>query len=375
MTQPRPLPKGQTPARLNARGIDFSDYQKIDYRVNRKGEDCVEVCCSLAAHLDELACEKLAAGHQLSACRFSYKAAALYRIAHYGLLEFDEEKAALYQKELDIFSRALALDNRFSAERTEIPYKNGQLVGWLMKPLNCSDDVPVVIATGGITGFKEEVHYVITHFLERGIAVLNIDGPGQGETFYQYNISVEPESEQAHEVMIDYLLNRDDVGNDIALYGLCMGGLLMARTAAVHQDKVKAIISMGGGYELSSCIKEHPQFEAVFAYRGNIAIADVHPFIDRFAMNTLSTTIDCPLLIIHNRPDFLIPSSNVKRIYEEATTTDKQQVFFKGAEHNAHNANAEACALAADWLVERLLNRQETSDAPAQARQADLVAG
>ncbi|MEI8634503.1 hypothetical protein P4S72_25685 [Vibrio sp. PP-XX7] len=26
---------------------------------------------------------------------------------------------------------------------------------------------------------KEEVHYVVTHFLERGMAVFNFDGPGQ----------------------------------------------------------------------------------------------------------------------------------------------------------------------------------------------------
>ncbi|SJN59833.1 2,6-dihydropseudooxynicotine hydrolase [Vibrio ruber DSM 16370] len=375
MTQPRPLPKGQTPARLNARGIDFSDYQKIDYRVNRKGEDCVEVCRSLAHHLDEVALEKQAAGHQLSACQLSYKAAALYRISHYGILEFDDEKSALYQKELEVFSRALSLDTRFSAERTEIPYREGKLVGWLMKPLNCSDDVPVVLATGGITGFKEEVHYVITHFLERGIAVLNIDGPGQGETFYHYGIGVEPESELAHKVMIDYLIDRTDVGNNIALYGLCMGGLLVARTAAAQRDKVKAIVCMGGGYELTSSVREHPQFEAVFAYRGNVAVDEIYPFVDRFGMDTLSTKIDRPLLIIHNRPDFLIPSSNVKRIYEEATTSDKQQVYFKGAEHNAHNANAEACALAADWLVERLFNRQENASTSTPAKQADLVAG
>lgn len=360
MTAQRTLPKGQTPARLNARGIDFSDYQKIDYRINRRGEDAVEVCRSLAAHLDDVARDKLSTGHLLSACQLSYKAAALYRISHYGLLRFDDEKEALYQTELKIFARALELDKRFTAERVEVPYQQGKLTGWLMKPVHAGNDIPVIIATGGITGFKEEVHYVITHFLARGMAVLNIDGPGQGESFYQHGITLEPESENAHGVIIDYLLQRQDVGNTIGVYGLCMGGLLVARTAVVHHDKVAACVSMGGGYELVNPVKEHPGFNDIFSYRGGLPIGDMPAYLSRFSMDTLSATVECPLLIIHNRPDFLIPSSNVKRIYEEAASTDKQQVYFRGAEHNAHNENAEACALVADWFADRLLHGGKT---------------
>ncbi|MEI8634502.1 hypothetical protein P4S72_25680 [Vibrio sp. PP-XX7] len=105
MTAQRQIPKGQTPARLMARGIDFSDYQKIDYQVNRKGKDFVDVCTRLAEHFYDTAMNKIQANCQLSACRLLYKSAALYRISHYGSLEYDEEKEQLYQTELKNFRK------------------------------------------------------------------------------------------------------------------------------------------------------------------------------------------------------------------------------------------------------------------------------
>ncbi|MEI8634504.1 dienelactone hydrolase family protein [Vibrio sp. PP-XX7] len=167
---------------------------------------------------------------------------------------------------------------------------------------------------------------------------------------------LEAESEHAHGVIIDYLMQRPDVGNKIGLYGLCMGGLLVARTAVAHQDKVTACVSTGGAYELHTVLLKQSSFIPVFSYRAGVPLDGVIDFSTGFDMQRLlPACVECPLLIVHNQPDFLIPSSNVKRIFAEASTEDKQFVIFKGAEHNAHNDNAEACALISDWFASHLL--------------------
>src|ERR1035437_8039000 len=102
------------------------------------------------------------------------------------------------------------------------------------------------------------------------MAVLNLDGPGQGEAFYFHKCLFDITIENAFETAVDFLLKRSDVGNKIALYGLCMGGYLMARTACKISDKIVALVSMGGGYELHSTAAEIPVFTVIGSFRAGI---------------------------------------------------------------------------------------------------------
>jgi dienelactone hydrolase len=356
MEQVREIPRTQTFTRMLARGIDFTDYAKLKRRAEKK-EDFVKTCEELGDVSLKHAMEEEARGHLITARKFYMKAAAVYRVSHYELLDYSEEKKRIYYKELDSFRKGIELHTDFSSEKVEVPYKSSKMVGWLMIPANAPEDVPVVICTGGMTGFKEEVHYVALSFLERGIAVLNVDGPGQGEAFYFHNCYLDGNTEDAHETLVDYLVQREDVGNRIALYGLCFGGYLMARAASKISDKIVACVSMGGAYELSTTLRQNPIFETIGTIRAGLAGSSQEEKMELISQLTLkgrAHLIQCPLLIIHNKPDYLISSDNIKILYEEAGSSEKELRYFMGPDHNAHNDNTESVSLAADWLYEKL---------------------
>src|SRR5437588_11913090 len=59
------------------------------------------------------------------------------------------------------------------------------MYGVLRKPWH-TPKPPVVILVPGLDSVKEELHIYGDDFLRRGMAVLAIDGPGQGEMEFEY---------------------------------------------------------------------------------------------------------------------------------------------------------------------------------------------
>ncbi len=360
MTEQRKIPKTQTFNRMLARGIDHTDYAKMVQRVEN-GEDHVQVCEDLGDKSYSYAEEELKKGHKNTAKIFFMKAASLYRIGAYEIIYFTDEKIRIYEKELDSFSRGIKLYENMKAEKVEIPYKGSKMYGWMLIPNQAPKDVPVIVTTAGITGFKEEVNSVAMMMVERGFAVLNMDGPGQGESFYRNKCYLEIETQEAHNVIMDFILSRSDVGNQIALYGLCFGGHLVARTAGYFPNKVAACVSVGGGYIMKEALRFNRAFLDITALRlGKEDEVEYvrHHLAPQFNLEGIAEKITCPLLIIHNDPDPLIKAQNVKRLYEEAASPDKTFRLYPGSDHNAHNDNTEATTYVVDWLADRLLKQQ-----------------
>jgi len=232
------------------------------------------------------------------------------------------------------------------------------MCGWMLIPNQAPKDVPVIVTTAGITGFKEEVHPVAMMMVERGFAVLNIDGPGQGESFYANKCYLEIDTQDAHNAALDYILGRSDVGNKIGLYGLCFGGNLVARTAGCFPDKVAACVSVGGAYVIKEALRFNRAFLDIAAYRlgKSDQVEHVrHNIAPQFNLEGIAEKITCPLLIIHNDPDPLIKVKNVERLYKEAASLDKTIKIYPGSDHNAHNDNTEATTYVVDWFADRLL--------------------
>ena len=68
-------------------------------------------------------------------------------------------------------------------ERVEFPYEGVAMPGWLRKPRG-GGRPPVAIILPGLDACKEELHAWADSFVDRGVAALTLDGPGQGETSF-----------------------------------------------------------------------------------------------------------------------------------------------------------------------------------------------
>jgi len=356
MTENRKIPIFQTFNRMMAGGLDHTDYTRIVERVGQ-GEDHVKVCEELGDKSYAYAEEELRKGHKETARIFFINAATVYRIGEYDIVDITDERLRIYGKLLDSYSRGIQLYENMSVEKVELPYKNSKMSGWMMIPKQASTDVPVVVATGGLTGFKEEVHTIAMSLIERGVAVLLIDGPGQGESLYFNKCYYEIEHEKAYNVILDYVLSRKDIGEKIGIFGASFGGYLVARVAGFLSDKLAGCVSRGGSYNPKEMIHVYPYSLEKLAIRfGKDKEYVKDHLLDKMTLEGIAEKITCPLLIIHNEQDPLYSVEGVKRTYKEASSIDKTIKIYPGIDHCATFDATEVHRYLVDWFADRLFN-------------------
>src|SRR5258706_13898217 len=94
----------------------------------------------------------------------------------------------------------------------------------------------------GLDSTKEELHAYEEPFLARGMAVLAIDGPGQGEA--EYDIPICGDYERAGTAAVDWIETRTDLdARRIAIWGGSLGGDDPPRAAA-YAKRFKAGLAL-----------------------------------------------------------------------------------------------------------------------------------
>ena len=91
---------------------------------------------------------------------------------------------------------------------------------------------PIVIMVNGADSVKEEYHNWARQFVRRGLNVLTMDGPGQGEMLGR--LPMRPDAwEEPIGAAIDALADSGRVDTSrVGLWGSSMGGFLVLRAAA-----------------------------------------------------------------------------------------------------------------------------------------------
>jgi dipeptidyl aminopeptidase/acylaminoacyl peptidase len=348
----RERPVAQVPSRLLSGGVDDCDYLRLQERTEAAGEDWVAVCEELGDAASQHATAELQRGHRLTARRFFRNAEALYRVGQYGITELTEEKVRLYRKLTDSFARAAALADP-PLEEVNIPYKGYAMHGWIQLPATLRPRNPIVIVIPGATGFKEETAAEAQLMVDRGLAVLNIDGPGQGVTCYFNGGHLQLEVEDAYRTMADYL-EADGRFGRIAISGRSTGGYYVARAAATD-PRLRACVVNGGSYEPGELLRARPWYLRKFAILYGTDEVTAMAMVARMTLAGLAPRIQCPLLVVHGEEDPIFTVAGVRRLHDEAGSTDKELRLYPDAGHCANGRETEAYNGMADWLADRLL--------------------
>ena len=99
----------------------------------------------------------------------------------------------------------------------------------------------------GLDSAKEETDAYERPYLDRGIATLVFDGPGQGEG--EYDFAIRGDYEVAVKAVVDYVMTRRDLDTArIGLWGVSLGGYYAPRAAA-FEKRIKACLALGGPYD------------------------------------------------------------------------------------------------------------------------------
>ena len=335
--------------RFTSQGVDPNDFGRITAGLER-WDDWLDAWCANGDMHAGLATEAEGLGRTLSAGHAWVKAALSYHFAKFvWMVDMDKHRSAADRAVAALRNAHRLLDP--TAERVEVPFEGGAMVGNLRRPPG-ADRPPLVLLLPGLDSTKEEFYYWEDVFLDRGMATLSLDGPGQGETGYHTHIH--PEYEVAPAAALDHLAGRSDLDLDrVGVVGVSLGGYYAPRTAA-FEPRVRAVCSIGGAHSFGELIADRPSIsrETFLHHSGAKDADEMQAIADRMSLTGVLPKVTQPFLIIFGAQDRLVPSEHAERMAAEAPNA--QLVMYPEGNHVCNNIPYKYRPLAGDWMSEQL---------------------
>ncbi len=301
-------------------------------------------------------------GHMQTAKNCWLRAANYYRHAEFWLAADDPRRLQTFDQ-IETCSQKFLRYLTPPGEVVQVPYENGAHLDAYFVPAPYDiGKQPVLIAMGGLDSFKDEMWFMTAHgALQRGIAVLMIDGPGQGGTLRRQGLHNRPDTEVPIGHCIDYLQTRSDVDSArIAVSGSSLGGYYAAR-AGCYEHRLAAVISHGAIWSIGDFWHHIDESHGLASHiKWVFGVGSIAAAKDRFTAFTLEghlAQMQCPYLIVHGGFDVL-SVDQAHKVYEDAKT-HAVSVTLKllseeetGAEHCQHDNPTIGQEYMADWLVD-----------------------
>jgi dipeptidyl aminopeptidase/acylaminoacyl peptidase len=299
------------------------------------------------------------AGHIRTAMNCWLRAADYYRSAEFWLSADDPRRMATFEKCERASHKWLKY---LPGEVVEIPYEKGvSMPAYFIKPKQATKH-PVLISFGGLDSFKDELWFMTGRgAVQRGIAVLMVDGPGQGGTLRRHQVPSRYDYEVPVGRCIDWLEKRSDVdAKRIAVSGSSLGGYYSAR-AGSKEHRLAACISHGAIWDVEQRFRDRGESHALAGHMkwvlGAKSMAEAIEKAKPFKLEGVLNEMKCPYLVLHGGHDVL-GVENSKTVYEYAKqhgvnvtlrlTTEEET----GAEHCQHDNPTLGQELMIDWLAD-----------------------
>ena len=337
--------------RFVANGVLMPDFQEVTAGIERWADWC-KVWSARAAVHEQLGLQAFDEGYSLSAADHLSRAAVYYHFAKFMFVQDRDEMRAAHLKAVRCRQLAAPL-MRPPAKRVEIPFEGGVIAGLLRFPSGI-DRPPIVVIVPGLDSAKEELGSYELLLLERGMATLSIDGPGQGEA--EYDFPIRGDYETAVSPVVDWLVNRDDVDTGrIGLWGVSLGGYYAPRAAA-FEKRIAACVALSGPYDVHDNWDRGPSLSReVFRVRSHSrSMEDAKRLSATLTLRGgIAKRIECPLLLVAGKNDRIIDWQDANRLAAEVRGPVKVLVVEDG-NHIANNRTYLHRNQAADWMAVQL---------------------
>jgi dipeptidyl aminopeptidase/acylaminoacyl peptidase len=292
-------------------------------------------------------------GRRISAVGSFVAAAACYHLSYFLSVDDPDVHAHGLAKMLESHDRVLPFMEP-SVEKVRIPFPEADLAGLLSVPAGDSP-APVVIYLPGLDSTKEQRHGSRGGLLRRGMAVLSLDGPGQGEI--STKLPIRHDYEVAVAAAIDALASHDRVDpTRVGLIGASLGGYYACRAAA-FEPRVTAAVANCGPYDWLACWDELPKVTrgAFRKYSWSSSDEEAKAKARALDLTGVAEKIAQPLLVVHGMLDPLIGVEHARRIAEEAPNATL--ITVDDATHGVSNLAYKFAPFVDDWMAERLGGR------------------
>lgn len=336
-------------ARFIANGVDYSDFTETIRRIQR-WDDWLPEWSKTALYYEGLATAADRGGGTRSAAEAWRRAAMCWHFGKFVSVEDSEASAHAQRRVAECFSRGLG-SLEPAGERVEVPYGNAVMPGILRRPVGVQRP-PIVVMWPGLDSTKEELQPTADYLLRRGLAILAVDGPGQGET--EAELRIEAASEAPVGAAIDFARTLEGIASDrVAVTGISLGGYYAIRAAA-FDSRIIAAVDLAGPYCFGTHFDELPPMSrAAFQVRsGSKNLVEARQRANMLDLQDVASRVGCALLVVHGTADPLIPFADAERIAKEAPRA--QLARFEGGNHGLTNRAFEMRSLVGDWLAEQL---------------------
>jgi dienelactone hydrolase len=330
-------------------GVDYNDFVATTGRIER-WDDWLDAWCTNADMHGGLAEEAATKERRLTAGEAWARATVAYHFAKFvWVVDLGRSRAAA-----DKAVAAMAKTHEYldpEAERIEVPLDGGRVVGNLRRPAG-EQRPPLVLLVPGLDSTKEEFFRLENVFLDRGMATLSMDGPGQGESGYE--LPIRADYDVAVTAVLDAIAARTDLDLDrVGLFGVSLGGYYAPRVLA-FEPRVKAGVGLSGPYRFSDIWDQvPPQTRETFVAKSFASDDDEgRAKAAELDLSGVAERIPQPYLAITGKLDRLIPWEQTERAAREAP--DGTFLLHEDGNHGCANVPYKTRPVAADWLRERL---------------------
>jgi dienelactone hydrolase len=336
--------------RFVSAGVPLADFDEVTAAITHWDEWCA-VWSERASVHEKLGRDALAEGYTRSAAGHLTRASLCYHFGKFMFVHKIDEMRRAHEKVVECRNLALPyLDP--PGERVAIPYEGKTLYGILRLP-DRIEHAAVVIMCVGLDSTKEELDVYENIFLERGMATLAFDGPGQGEA--EYDMPIRGDYEAPVQAVIEYIKTRDDLDRDrIGIMGVSLGGYYAARASAFDK-RIAACLSFSGPYSWVEIFDGRNELSReAFRVRSHSKTMDeAHEKAKTLTLEGAAMNITCPIYIVAGELDRLTPPANAERVAAEVSGPKVLQIV-QGGNHVVNNRRYMYQTQAADWMAQQL---------------------
>jgi dipeptidyl aminopeptidase/acylaminoacyl peptidase len=299
---------------------------------------------------EELGETALEEGRRISAVGAFVAAARCYHLSYFLSVDDEEEHARGLAKMVECHDRVLA-HMEPAVEKISIPFPEADLAGLLSVPVG-EGPHPLVIFLPGLDSTKEQRHGGRGSLLRRRMAVLSLDGPGQGEI--SAKLPIRHDYEVAVSAALDALEERAEIDTSrVGLIGASLGGYYACRAAA-FEPRVTAAVANCGPYSWIDCWDELPAVTrgAFRKYSWSSSDEEAREKAKLLDLSGVADQISQPLVVLHGMLDPLIGVDHAERIADEAPNATL--ITVDDATHGVSNLSYRYAPWVDDWMAQQL---------------------
>ena len=336
--------------RMLSDGVHFHDLMELRREIETPDTWCDRWMGAATMH-EAVGRAALERGSRFTAGEALWRAALYCHFAQGYFTDAVPDKKALAESRKQSLFRDAAPLLKDPLERVEFPFRGESVPGYLRLPSNVGQ-APCVILFGGLDSTKEDSLTLSNLMVERGLATLAFDGPGQGEMFQRMKLI--PDYESAVSASIDFLERHKSIdAGRVGVVGRSTGGHWACQVAA-KDPRVKAAIAWGLAYHARN-IPDMPLTVQKRWLRasGLQTVEEVLDYFQTYDLDGIASRILCPLMIVQGGRDPIVPAESLELVVDQAQGI-VEALTWPDCGHCCHERSHITKPAMADFMVRHL---------------------